>query len=133
MKKKNLKMFVTCGILFAAMSLMAETETVDDYTWTYRINGNTAEIYNGYSAAISPLPTGTLITPSTLGGKPVTSIGQYAFYNCSGLTNVTIPDSVTSIGNHAFYGCRGLTNVIIPNSVTSIGALPRSRRVENKN
>ena len=37
------------------------------------------------------------------------------------MTNITIPDSVTSIGNHAFYGCSGLTSITIPGSVTSIG------------
>ena len=51
----------------------------------------------------------------------VTSIGEYAFYNCSGLTSVTIPNSVTSIGESAFRGCSGLTSVTIPNSVTYIG------------
>ena len=51
----------------------------------------------------------------------VTSVGRYAFYNCSGLTSVTIPDSVTSIGGWAFEGCSGLTSVTIPDSVTSIG------------
>ena len=50
----------------------------------------------------------------------VTSIGDYAFYECSGLTSVTIPNSVTSIGTYAFRGCSGLTSVTIPNSVTSI-------------
>jgi len=53
--------------------------------------------------------------------NPVTSIGDYAFYYCSGLTSVTIPSSVTSIGEMAFGFCSGLTNVTIPNSVTSIG------------
>ena len=53
----------------------------------------------------------------------VTSIGDYAFYNCIGLTSVTIPDSVTSIDDYAFYGCSGLTSVTIGNSVTSIGEL----------
>ena len=54
-------------------------------------------------------------------GDDVTSIGDYAFRNCSGLTSVTIPNSVTSIGSYAFYYCEGLTSVTIPNSVTSIG------------
>ena len=52
----------------------------------------------------------------------VTSIGDYAFDCCSGLTGVTIPGSVTNIGNGAFSGCSGLTSVTIPDSVTSIGS-----------
>jgi hypothetical protein len=51
----------------------------------------------------------------------VTSIGNGAFFGCSGLTSVTIPNSVVSIGNLAFADCSSLTSIIIPNSVTSIG------------
>ncbi len=51
----------------------------------------------------------------------VTSIGEHAFSDCSGLTSVIIPNSVTSIGNYAFLGCTGLTSVIIPNSVITMG------------
>ena len=50
----------------------------------------------------------------------VTSMGEHAFYKCSGLTAITIPNSVTSIGDSAFAWCKGLTSIIIPNSVTSI-------------
>ena len=52
----------------------------------------------------------------------VTSIGNYAFNGCSGLTSVTIPERVTSIGSAAFDGCSGLESVTIPDSVTSIGS-----------
>ena len=114
-------MMVLVMAFAAAMPLLADEETVGGYTWTYRINGETAEIYN-YSSAISPSPTGSVTIPPTLGGATVTSIGSYAFRDRSGLTNVTIPDSVTSIGNYAFSGCSGLTSVTIPNSVTSIGS-----------
>jgi len=58
----------------------------------------------------------TIILPSS-----VTSIGDYAFDDCTGLTNVTIGNSVTSIGDYAFNGCRSLISITIPSSVTSIG------------
>ena len=51
----------------------------------------------------------------------VTSIGDFAFSQCTGLTSLTIPNSVTSIGDNAFSGCTCLTSLTIPNSVTSIG------------
>ncbi len=54
-------------------------------------------------------------------GDEVTSIGENAFYNCFGLTSITIPNSVTSIGGGAFRYCSKLTSITIPNSVTSIG------------
>ncbi|MBQ3364571.1 MAG: leucine-rich repeat protein [Muribaculaceae bacterium] len=58
---------------------------------------------------------------NTIIPNTVTSIGDFAFAACSGLTSITIPDSLTSIGCEAFFDCSGLTTVTIPNSVTFFG------------
>ena len=70
----------------------------------------------------------TILSNTYIGGvgtidfnAPITMIGEYAFYKCSNLTSVTIPNSVTTIGRYAFDSCSGLTSVTIPDSVTEIG------------
>lgn len=72
----------------------------------------------------SVYPTGDLIIPDSVSYNGSTyivdSIGGFAFYNCTGLTSVTIPNSVNSIGYSSFSNCTGLTSIIIPSSVTSI-------------
>ena len=89
--------------------------TVDNNNGTYNSRNN--------CNAIIETSTNSLIVgcKNTIIPNSVTSIGNSAFYGCSGLTSVTIPNSVTYIGISAFERCSGLTSVTIPNSVTSIG------------
>ena len=63
-----------------------------------------------------------IIIPSTYNEKPVTSIGNFAFRDCTSLTSITISDSVTYIGSSAFRDCTSLTSITISDSVASIGS-----------
>lgn len=85
---------------------------------------SSSNTYLGYIFGASSYSNNSSYVPSSLKTVVVTnssSIPSYAFYGCSGLTSITIPNSVTSIGVYAFYGCSGLTSITIPSSVTSIG------------
>ena len=74
-----------------------------------------------YYSSFSPFKGNTRLKTLTLGNS-VTSIGQQAFYGCSGLTSITIPNSVTSIGSYAFEGCSSLESVTIGTGVLTIGS-----------
>ncbi len=90
-----------------------QTSTKDVQYRQLQDGGYAVSGYGGGSAEV--------VIASVWRGQPVTAIGDEAFYNCSGLTSVIIPDSVKDIGAGAFFGCSGLTSVTIGNSVTSIG------------
>ncbi len=119
MKKciRGLLLFLAAGYVAGAYAYDFQVDGI-----YYTIVGETVEVDDdgsriAYSGEV-------IIPPSvTYNGKeyPVTSIGEDAFWNCTGLTSVTIPSLVTSIGDWAFWGCDGLTSITIPESVTSIG------------
>ena len=102
-----------------------------DYRWS-NSNEYTGSVtipksvtYNEYTYAVTSISNDAFYKCSGLTSvtipNSVTSLGSSAFSGCSGLVSITFPNSVTSIGNGAFGGCSGLTSVTIPNSVTSIG------------
>ncbi len=106
------------GVDFASLfAPKAEAATYDIYTYKVGTDGKITITDCKESAK------GAITIPSEIDGKPVTSIGDSAFEDCTGLTSITISNSVTSIGYKAFYDCTGLTSITIPNSVTSIGDL----------
>ena len=106
-------------MLLSGLSASAYAFKVDGIA--YNKNGDGKSVYVSYGGDY----TGPVTIPErvTYDGATysVTSIGEFAFKDCTGLTSVTIPTSVTSIGEEAFRGCTGLTSVTIPNSVTEIG------------
>ncbi len=111
------------AVLFACSTAKAYDALIDGIYYNFNEDKAEAEVtykytsYNSYTGDIA-IPESVVYNAQTYS---VTSIGEKAFYSCSSLTSVIIPNSVTSIGKNAFVSCSGLTSVTIPNSVTSIG------------
>ena len=117
------KLFFLLVALSATSALWAYDFVVNGIYYNY-LDGNNVEVTNNNSINAEKY-SGEVIIPSTITYNRttynVTSIGSQAFWKCSSLSSITIPNSVTSIGNSAFSGCSSLTSITIPNSVMSIG------------
>ncbi len=113
-------MGLTCVPLAAAMEptavLAASAAETDKQFFDYKVMDGEVCI----TGSTNNLPAEVVI-PAEIDGMPVTSIGYMAFQWCSGMTSITLPDSVKTIGDYAFSNCTGLTGISIPDSVTSIG------------
>jgi hypothetical protein len=105
---------VTASATYTAVFLK-EAKGTEGLTYKLASDGKSYSV-SQYSGTATDV-----IVPAKYNGIPVTSIGERAFYNCTGLSSIAIPNSVTSIGQRAFSYCAGLTSVTIGNSVASIG------------
>ena len=121
MKQKIFKSVMAVLVTLFSLNAHAYDAEIDDIYYNLILKSKTAEVTSGNNKY-----KGEVNIPSSIEKDgviyPVTSIGSSAFYYCTGLTDITIPNSVTSIGGQAFMGCWGLTSINIPNSVTSISS-----------
>ena len=104
------------------------TETVDGYTWTFKIENCEATIgcfdewgNVSWQRAVEPEPAGELTIPGMLGGCSVVALGCDAFVSCGQLNAVTIPDSICDLQSDCFSCCYGLNSLQIPEGVTNLG------------
>ena len=101
---------IAITVTTGSFALYSSSTSVSSILWNGNNNANSPDrVYNN---SIQKVEIGTGVG---------SIIGQYAFYQCSSLTSITIPDGVTSIGNYAFQNCYSLQSITIPDSVTSIG------------
>lgn len=100
-------------LFFCFFSGTLPEEKADGYEYT--IIGERA-IITGYTGTPSYIGI-----PDTLEGYPVTEIRDNAFYQCTSLRSISLPDSVTVLGHHCFYACSSLESIVLPPGTKEIG------------
>lgn len=88
-----------------------------DSVFTFSEGVGDSAIITGYSGPYAPHD---IVVPATIGERTVTGIGEKAFYYCTSMLSVTIPETVTVIDDNAFTGCNSLVEVTIPSEVSEI-------------
>ena len=106
-----------------ACSLKQQRETVNGVEWKFVVNNGSSIICNRdkKDSAISKDVKGNILVPSRLGGMPVRKIGRYAFYECTNVVSISVPEGITNVSASVFSGCRNLQHIELPQSVEVIG------------
>ena len=120
--RSSFKGFVMLVVMLIMTASSAMAEVVDGLRYNLDSETKTATLLpkkNGYYS-------GDIVVPEKVKGNDgvvyvVTAFEDRCFYDCGGLTSITIPSSVTSLGRSCFWHCSGLTSITIPSSVTSLG------------
>lgn len=126
MKKKLLGLILALLMVFSLLPASAFAANVvqsgtcgDNMTWTLDDEGVLTITGTGEMTS-SPWSDYKDSIKSVVIGDGVTSIYNYAFRGCKGLTDASIPNSIKTIGDYSFSGCTGLTEITIPDGVTKI-------------
>ena len=112
--------------LFLLISALCLVSATTASAYDFEVDGIYYNLTSGIVSVVDAPDgySGDVAIPSTVNynGKVlfVTGISDKAFYNCTELTSIVIPEGITDIRDQAFYGCSNLTSVIIPSSVTYI-------------
>jgi hypothetical protein len=117
MKKRILSVVLVLSMVVSFMPIIASAYDgikYGDYLY-YQVDGTGVTIIDCDESAVS------VNIPSTIDGLPVTIIGESAFWRCSKLSNIIIPNSVKTIGNEAFEDCKNLKNITLPDTMEKIG------------
>lgn len=115
MKKRILSLLLAMVMVIGLFPITVHAEPLDSGL-VYEIHKDHVEI-TGYTGDATEI-----VIPTEIEGLPVTSISDSAFYGCTSLTSINIPDSVSMIGRFAFKDCTSLTNIGIMDSVLEIGS-----------
>lgn len=117
MKRIKLNLLISSLYLFFSMSAAADVIEIDGIYYNYRIGSGEASVTNSEEKYQGDITIPETIKVDSTSYRVVSISG---FDGCTGLTSITIPESVNRIGGSAFRGCTGLTSITIPSSVQSI-------------